>query len=72
MIVKTATLPNEDYSLFLEVTKKYNWEIKISKDKKKEIDNHKSTDNFVITDEILAILDKGAATPLHLCLKEEE
>lgn len=64
MMQQTVNIPDKDYHLFLEVAKKFKWKVQ---EPDKQV-----LDNFVITDKILAILDKRSATPNHLCISEEE
>ncbi len=64
MIQQTLNIPDKDYRLFLEVAKKFKW--KIQEPQKQAVDG------FVITDKMLAILDKSSQTPDHLCISEED
>jgi 3'-phosphoadenosine 5'-phosphosulfate (PAPS) 3'-phosphatase len=65
MIQQTVTLPDKDYQLFLELVKHFSW----------EVDNQpvtKSDESILLGKNIIAMLEKRAKTPNHLCLSEEE
>ena len=67
MLQKVINIPEEDLSLFLELAKKFDWEImpKTSTMEEPEVE-------YTLTPNQLAILDESAKSPLHLYLSAEE
>jgi hypothetical protein len=72
MISQTIQLPSEDFAILMEVVNKNHWKVEKSKSQPQTEHIQKLADNFVITDELIAVMDKSAQTPLHLCISEEE
>lgn len=66
---QTIELPNEDLSLLMQVATEHNWKLLSSKT---SLNPQKLVDNFVLTPEQVAILDKSASTPLDQCISEDD
>ena len=71
-MLQTIELPSEDYSLLMQVATDHNWKIQPCKPSKSKQNNQKASDGFVLTDQMLAILDKSAKTPIDQCISEED
>jgi hypothetical protein len=67
MVQKIVNIPEEDLSLFLELAKKFDWEVmpKTSRMEEPEI-------GYVLSPQQVAILEESSKTTSHLHLSAEE
>lgn len=67
MVQKVINIPEEDLSLFLELAKKFDWEImpKTCTMEDPEVE-------YKITPEQLAILDERSKTPINECVSKDD
>lgn len=71
-MLQTIELPSEDFLVLQQVAIDHNWKIQPTKAPKPIQKHQKTKDNFVLTPELLAILDERAKTPLNECICEED
>ena len=67
MVQKIINIPEEDLILFLELAKKFDWEIipKTSTLEEPEVE-------YTLTPEQLAILDERSKTPFNECVSKDD
>ena len=68
MLRQTILVPQKDYNLFVEISKRFHWKI----DESSEQSNKSVSVNFELTESMVASLDKIVTTPKHLFITEEE
>lgn len=65
MVQRLVTIPDKDIELFLGLAKKFKWKVT-------EENKQATLDNFILSDNQLAMLKERANTPFDECVSKED